>query len=44
MVGGYNITGFDDGLFPGADSAEQGPYLAVRFKFDEGSLKSLVGQ
>ena len=32
------------GLFPGADSAEQGPYLAVRFKFDEGSLKSLVGR
>jgi len=39
-VGGYNVTGFDDGEFGGADRTEKGPYLALRFKFDETTFTS----
>ncbi|MGD8376694.1 MAG: hypothetical protein PVF68_11185 [Acidobacteriota bacterium] len=42
IVGGYNVTGFDDAGFREASESETGPYLAVRFKFDEASLAALT--
>lgn len=38
VTGGYNFTGFEDDHFPGADHTESGPFLSLRFKFDEKSL------
>jgi uncharacterized repeat protein (TIGR01451 family) len=39
-VAGYNVTGFDDGDFSAAEQTEKGPYLALRFKFDETTFTS----
>jgi uncharacterized repeat protein (TIGR01451 family) len=41
LVTGYNFAGIDDDSLPGLDRAEEGPFLGLRFKFDESSLKSL---
>ena len=38
VAGGYNFAGFDDDRFPGADRSERGPFVALRFKFDERSV------
>ena len=38
LTGGYNIAGFEDGDFPVADRTARGPFVSVRFKFDEQSL------
>ena len=38
VTAGYNFAGFEDGGFPGADETESGPFVSVRFKFDERSL------
>ena len=43
LVLGYNITGYADGLYADADATEQGPYLAMRFKFDENTLRGVTG-
>jgi len=41
VTGGYNVTGFIDRTFPAAESTAQGPFVSLRFKFDELSLASL---
>jgi len=38
VTGGYNFAGLKDGQFPGAEHTESGPFLSVRFKFDEQNL------
>ena len=39
---GYNVQGFQDGDFTGADYRAQGPYLKLRFKVDQQSLKEFL--
>ena len=39
---GYNIEGFDDDDFSQQNYYHEGPYLRVRMKFDQESVKSLV--
>jgi uncharacterized repeat protein (TIGR01451 family) len=41
VTGGYNVTGFHDGGFPSNDRTDKGPFLSLRFKFDEQSLASI---
>ena len=41
VVGGYNLTGFSQKGFGDADKRETGPFLSVRFKFDEESLAGI---
>ncbi|MEQ1661546.1 MAG: hypothetical protein ABL877_02495 [Thiobacillus sp.] len=36
---GYNFAGFNDADFAGADTHAQGPYLSVRMKIDQDTLK-----
>lgn len=36
---GYNFAGFDDADFTGADTRAQGPYLSIRMKVDQDTLK-----
>jgi uncharacterized repeat protein (TIGR01451 family) len=36
---GYNFVGFNDADFSGADTRTQGPYLSVRMKIDQDTLK-----
>jgi len=38
LTGGYNFAGLKDGQFPGAGHTDSGPFLSVRFKFDEQNL------
>jgi len=38
---GYNFLGFVDGDFSGADFSAQGPYIRLRLKFDQKSIKDL---
>ncbi len=40
---GYNWRGFEDRDFSGNSYWSQGPYLRVRFKFDERSLDRVIG-
>jgi hypothetical protein len=40
---GWNVTGFQDHDFTGADYTEQGPYLKVRFKVDQESVSEYLG-
>ena len=40
---GYNVTGFEDSDFTGADYTAQGPYLKLRFKVDQESVKEFLG-
>ncbi|MFV1957238.1 MAG: OmpA family protein [bacterium] len=39
---GYNFLGFVDDDFSGADFSAQGPYLRLRLKFDQKSIKDLL--
>jgi uncharacterized repeat protein (TIGR01451 family) len=41
LGGGYNFAGFVDRTFPAADDTARGPFVSLRFKFDEASLASL---
>jgi uncharacterized repeat protein (TIGR01451 family) len=41
ILTGYNLKGFRDDAFPTRDRTDEGAFLAVRFKFDEGSLADL---
>lgn len=41
-VAGYNITGFSDEKFPDGDRRAQGPFLSLRFKFDESLFAGLI--
>jgi hypothetical protein len=36
---GYNLRGFDDADFSGAACRSQGPYIALRMKFDQDTIK-----
>jgi hypothetical protein len=38
VTGGYNFTGLEDREFPGAEHSAEGPFLSLRFKFDEATL------
>lgn len=40
---GYNFTGFYDRDFGDADAWARGPYVKLRLKFDENTLKKLFG-
>jgi hypothetical protein len=40
---GYNVTGFEDSDFTGADYTAKGPYLKLRFKVDQESVKEFLG-
>ena len=42
-VGGYNFTGFSDHRFPDGERRSQGPFVTLRFKFDESLLAGLKG-
>ncbi len=44
VVGGYNVTGFSDRRFPDGERRSQGPFLSLRFKFDESLLGGLTGR
>lgn len=39
LVAGYNFRGFSDGDFGGASYRAQGPYLTLRMKIDQDTLK-----
>jgi hypothetical protein len=39
---GYNVTGFDDRDFAGADYSAAGPYLKIRFKVDQTSIRDYL--
>jgi opacity protein-like surface antigen len=41
---GYNLHGFEDSDFSQGDFTAQGPYVKFRLKFDQESLKSLLGK
>ena len=41
LSGGYNVAGFADRTFPSAENTAKGPFVSLRFKFDETSLASL---
>jgi uncharacterized repeat protein (TIGR01451 family) len=38
---GYNLRGFDDNDFSGGAYRSQGPYIALRMKFDQDTIKTL---
>ncbi len=40
---GYNFTGFTDEDFSAADHTAAGPFLKMRIKFDQQSVKEMVG-
>jgi hypothetical protein len=42
IVGGYNMTGFSESGFGDSDRRAAGPFLSVRFKFDEETLGGLL--
>jgi len=44
LVGGWNVTGFKETGFGDTDRRAAGPFLTVRFKFDESSVAGLAGQ
>jgi uncharacterized repeat protein (TIGR01451 family) len=41
VAAGYNLRGFDDTDFSGAAYRSQGPYIALRVKFDQDTIKNL---
>jgi hypothetical protein len=41
LTGGYNVLGFSDPYQSTGDRTEQGPFVSIRFKFDEKSLENL---
>jgi hypothetical protein len=44
FVGGYNVTGFSDQRFPDGERRAQGPFVTLRFKFDETLFGGLNGR
>lgn len=40
---GYNVSGFEDRDFSKADYTSKGPFIRFRFKFDQGSVREMVG-
>jgi uncharacterized repeat protein (TIGR01451 family) len=40
---GYNLSGYRDADLSGADYTARGPYVRMRYKFDETTLESLPG-
>jgi uncharacterized repeat protein (TIGR01451 family) len=38
LTSGYNFTGVDDDLFPLNERTDEGPFVSLRFKFDETSV------
>ena len=42
LVGGYTVTGFSDSRFPDGNRRSRGPFLSLRFKFDERLIRSLT--
>lgn len=42
LVGGYNITGFEESGFGDNDRRSIGPFFSVRFKFDEETIVGLT--
>ncbi|MGI9646630.1 MAG: SdrD B-like domain-containing protein, partial [Ilumatobacteraceae bacterium] len=43
LSGGFNVAGFEDRDLEGQNYTRPGPYLRIRFKFDEGALGWLEG-
>jgi opacity protein-like surface antigen len=41
VAAGYNLRGFDDDDFSGAAYRSQGPYIALRVKFDQDTIKKI---
>ncbi|MEM9376730.1 MAG: hypothetical protein AAGA72_10950, partial [Pseudomonadota bacterium] len=41
---GWNVSGFEDDDFEAARNKAQGPYIKLRAKFDQSSMKSLIGK
>jgi hypothetical protein len=41
ILGGWNVIGFRDEGFPGLDRTDEGPFVALRFKFDERTIEAL---
>lgn len=41
VAAGYNLRGFEDTDFSGAAYRSQGPYIALRVKFDQDTIKNL---
>lgn len=41
LTGGYNVIGFTDPYEASGESTQRGPFVSLRFKFDEGSLENL---
>ncbi|HET6372263.1 MAG TPA: hypothetical protein VFG76_03085, partial [Candidatus Polarisedimenticolia bacterium] len=42
VIGGYNLTGFKENGFGDTDRRSAGPFLSVRFKFDEETVLGLA--
>ncbi|HXI03102.1 MAG TPA: hypothetical protein VNI57_07985, partial [Candidatus Saccharimonadales bacterium] len=42
FVAGYNVTGFSDERFPDGNRRSQGPFVSLRFKFDEALIGDLI--
>ena len=38
VTGGYNFAGLKDARFPGAGQTDSGPFVSLRYKFDERNL------
>lgn len=41
LVAGYNVTGFSDERFPDGERRARGPFVSLRFKFDESLFAGL---
>jgi uncharacterized repeat protein (TIGR01451 family) len=41
VAAGYNLRGFDDDDFSGSAYRSQGPYIALRVKFDQDTIKKI---
>lgn len=42
LSGGYNLTGFEDRDFPAAGYTARGPFMQVRLKFDQQTVRDMV--
>jgi hypothetical protein len=43
VSGGYNFSGYRDADLAGADYTAKGPYVRLRYKFDESLIESVAG-
>jgi uncharacterized repeat protein (TIGR01451 family) len=41
VLGGWNVIGFRDDAFSALDRTDRGPFVALRFKFDERTIEAL---